>query len=92
MLKLLLERESRTLRQNEQYEVEVKDLAEAVEVKARAVGHLGASEIQFAETGRVTFEDGRTNYIGYNGRIWDDKYWISSPGACYNKNAKEVLI
>lgn len=92
MLKLLLEKESRTLRQNEQYEVEVKDLAEAVKVKANALGHWGASEYQYAETGRVTFEDGTTNFIGMNGRIWDSKYWVSSPGACYNKESKEVFI
>ena len=92
MVKLLLERESRTSRQNEQYEVEVKDLAEAVEVKARAVGHLGASGIQFAETGRVTYEDGTTHYISNNGIVWDDKFWVSSPGKCFNVDAKEVLV
>jgi len=71
MLKLLLEKKNRTLRANDQYEVEVKDLAEAVKVKAQALGHWGASEYQYAETGRVTFEDGTTNFIGMNGRIWD---------------------
>jgi hypothetical protein len=91
MLKLLLERRSRTLRANEQFEVEVKDLKEAVRVKYMHMSSFGASEIQFAETGRVTFEDGTTNYIGFNGRIWDDKYWVSSPGKCYNVNAKEVF-
>ncbi len=91
MAKLLLERKNRKLRANDQYEVEVKDLAEALEVKARAVGHWGASEYQYAETGRVTFEDGTTNFIGMNGRIWDREYWISSKGACYNVEAKEVF-
>ena len=91
MLKLLLEKQSRTLRQNEQYEVEVKDLKEAIEVKDRAIGHLGSSELHYAETGKVTFEDGTTNFIGYNNRIWDREYWISSKGACYNKDAIEIF-
>ena len=91
MLKLLLEKQNRELRKNDQYEVEVKDLAEAVKVKANAMYSFGASDYQYAETGRVTFEDGTTNFIGMNGRIWDKKYWVSSPGACYKKDAVEVF-
>lgn len=91
MAKLLLEKKSRTLRKNEQYEVEVKDLAEAVRVKAQTLGHWSASEYQYAETGKVTFADGTTNFIGFNGRVWDREYWISSRGDCYNTEAKEVF-
>ena len=91
MPKLLLERESRTLRKNEQFEVDVKDLAEALKVKTQALGHWGASQYQYAETGRVTFEDGTTNYIGFNGRIWSGKYWESKNGKCYNDEVEEVF-
>jgi len=91
MLKLLLERESKTLRQNEQYEVEVTDLKEAVEVFQKTFNGWGSSEFQYPESGRVTFEDGTTNFIGYNGRIWSGEYWISSKGACYKKEVIEVF-
>ena len=92
MLKLLLEKQSRVSRRNEQYEVEVKDLTEAITVKEKAVGHLGASDLQFAETGRVTYEDSTIHYIGHNSRVWDGKYWVSSPNACHNERVREVLV
>ena len=92
MAKLLLEKESRVYRENEQYEVEVKDLKEAVKVKSQVLGHWGASQYQFAETGRVTFEDGRIYYIGFNGRIWDGKYWEGKNGKAYNDEVKEILL
>jgi len=91
MLKLLLEKQNRTLRENDQFTVEVKDLKEAVEVFRNTFNGWGSSEFHFAESGRVTFENGTTNFIAYNGRIWDRKYWISSKGACYNKDAIEVF-
>ena len=92
MAKLLLERESKTYRKNEQYEVEVKNLQEAVEKKGKLLGHWRASQYQFAETGRVTFEDGRVYYISFNGRIWDGKYWESKNGKAYNDKVKEILL
>ena len=91
MLKLLLEKQNRTFRENDAYEVEVKDLAEAVKVFRKTFNGWGSSEFQHPESGRVTFEDGTTNFIAYNGRIWDREYWISSKGACYNKDAVEVF-
>jgi len=91
MLKLLLEKQNTTFRENDQFTVEVKDLAEAVKVFRKTFNGWGSSEFQFTESGRVTFEDGTTNFIGYNGRIWDREYWISSKGACYNKDAVEVF-
>ena len=76
MFKILLERESRTLRKNEQFEVEVKSITEAREVKANYMGHWGSSDIQNADTFKVTDLDTNIEYyMSYNGRLWNGKYW-----------------
>lgn len=91
-MEILLEKQSRTYRANEQFTIKVKDLQEAQNTYFQHMGSWGASEYQYAETGEVTLDDGNKYYISMNGRIWDDKYWVSSPGEVYNVNAKEILI
>jgi len=91
MGKLLLERISKTKRKNEQFEVEVKDLKEALEIKDKYLSHFCASEYQYAETGRVSLDD-KIYYISFNNRIFDGKYWESKNGKVYNDEVKEIFI
>jgi hypothetical protein len=86
-MKLLLEN-----KKGKQFSVEVKDLKEAVERYKEHFKDWSSSDYNYPDTGRVTYDNGDTVYISYNGRVWDREYWISSPGATYNKDAKEVFV
>ena len=85
-MKVLLEKDGK------QFEVEVKDLKEAVETYRVHFKEWASSDYCFADSGKVTYDNGNTNFISYNGRVWDREYWISSPGFGHNKDAKEVLV
>jgi len=73
MIKLTLENPYET----NQKVVEVSTISEAVEKYCivRDSFDMGASDFKFADTGKLEFEDGTTNYISYNGRVWDREYW-----------------
>jgi len=78
MLKLLLERENRTYRSNDQYELEVENLKEAKKTWQNYINRncLESSFFQYPNTGRVRNEQtGEEFYFSFNGRLWDNRYW-----------------
>lgn len=91
-MKLLLEKRSDIFKKNEQYEIGIDSLEDAALAYQKAMSDFSSSELQYANTGRITLDSGEEYYISYNGRIWTGKYWEGKGGKAYNPEVKEVAI